>query len=171
MGSALERSGARHHIGTESAGTAAGRRAGGQVDRQQTVATGSSQSILSHTDGVPLFIEELTKSVLESKLVRETDDGYVLDYPLPKLAIPTTLRDSLVARLDRLAPIREIAQIGACIGRESLLRAARTCFATQRRKTARCTGAIDRYRPRVQAWNATESDLHLQACLGAGCSL
>jgi class 3 adenylate cyclase/predicted ATPase len=74
--------------------------------------------ILAHTDGVPLFIEELTKSVLESKLLRETGDGYVLEVPLPALAIPTTLRDSLIARLDRLAPVRELAQIGACIGRE-----------------------------------------------------
>ena len=74
--------------------------------------------ILAHTDGVPLFIEELTKSVLESKLLRETGDGYVLEAPLPTLAIPTTLRDSLIARLDRLAPVRELTQIGACIGRE-----------------------------------------------------
>ena len=74
--------------------------------------------ILAHTDGVPLFIEELTKSVLESKLVRETNDGYLLDAPLHALAIPMTLRESLLARLDRLAPVRELAQIGACIGRE-----------------------------------------------------
>jgi predicted ATPase len=76
------------------------------------------EQVLSHTDGVPLFIEELTKSVLESKLMRETDAGYVLDTPLPALAIPTTLRDSLIARLDRLAPVRELAQIGSCVGRQ-----------------------------------------------------
>jgi class 3 adenylate cyclase/tetratricopeptide (TPR) repeat protein/ABC-type transport system involved in cytochrome c biogenesis ATPase subunit len=74
--------------------------------------------ILAHTDGVPLFIEELTKSVLESRLLRETEGGYALEAPLPALAIPTTLRDSLIARLDRFAPVRELAQIGACIGRE-----------------------------------------------------
>jgi class 3 adenylate cyclase len=74
--------------------------------------------ILAHTDGVPLFIEELTKSILESGLLREDNDRYTLSAPLPALAVPTTLRDSLIARLDRLAPIREIAQIGACIGRE-----------------------------------------------------
>ena len=67
---------------------------------------------------MPLFLEELTKSVLESKLLREAGDRYVLDGPLPALAIPTTLRDSLIARLDRLAHVREVAQIGACIGRE-----------------------------------------------------
>jgi class 3 adenylate cyclase len=73
--------------------------------------------ILAHTDGVPLFVEELTKSILESRLLRDAGDRYALDGPLPALAIPTTLRASLIARLDRLAPIREIAQIGACIGR------------------------------------------------------
>jgi predicted ATPase/class 3 adenylate cyclase len=74
--------------------------------------------ILAHSDGVPLFVEELTKSVLESGLLRKENDLYSLQAPLTALSIPTTLRDSLVARLDRLAPIREIAQIGACIGRE-----------------------------------------------------
>jgi tetratricopeptide (TPR) repeat protein len=76
------------------------------------------EQILAHTDGVPLFVEELTKSVVESSLLRDLGDHYVLDATLPALAIPTTLRDSLLARLDRLAPIREVAQIGACIGRE-----------------------------------------------------
>jgi class 3 adenylate cyclase/energy-coupling factor transporter ATP-binding protein EcfA2 len=76
------------------------------------------EQILAHTDGVPLFIEELTKSVLESGLLQKAEDAYILSAPLPALAVPTTLRDSLIARLDRLAPIREIAQIGACIGRE-----------------------------------------------------
>ena len=76
------------------------------------------EEILSHTDGVPLFVEELTKSVLESGLLREAGNHYTLESPLPALAIPTSLRDSLAARLDRLAPVREIAQIGACIGRE-----------------------------------------------------
>jgi len=74
--------------------------------------------ILSHTDGVPLFVEELTKSVLESGLLRQAGDQYTLQAPLGALAIPTSLRDSLAARLDRLAPVKEIAQIGACIGRE-----------------------------------------------------
>jgi class 3 adenylate cyclase len=76
------------------------------------------EQIVAHTDGVPLFVEELTKSVLESKLLREASDRYILEAPLPALAIPTTLRDSLIARLDRLAPVREVAQMGACIGRE-----------------------------------------------------
>jgi len=74
--------------------------------------------IIAHTDGVPLFVEELTKSVLESGLLREDGKRYTLATPLPALAIPTSLRDSLAARLDRLGPFKEIAQVGACIGRE-----------------------------------------------------
>ena len=82
--------------------------------------------IADRTDGVPLFVEELTKSVLESGILREEADRYVLDRPLPPFAIPTTLQDSLMARLDRLASVRLVAQIGAAIGREfsyALLRA------------------------------------------------
>jgi class 3 adenylate cyclase/predicted ATPase len=74
--------------------------------------------IADRTDGIPLFVEELTKSVLESGVLREELDRYVLDYPLPPLAIPMTLQDSLMARLDRLASVRLVAQIGAAIGRE-----------------------------------------------------
>lgn len=74
--------------------------------------------ITAHADGVPLFVEELTKAVLESGLLRDAGDQYVLTGPVPPLAIPTTLHASLMARLDRLAPIREVSQIGAAIGRE-----------------------------------------------------
>ena len=74
--------------------------------------------IASKTDGVPLFVEELTKTVLVSGLLREADGAYMLDHALTPLAIPATLQDSLMARLDRLAPVKEIAQIGAAIGRE-----------------------------------------------------
>jgi len=74
--------------------------------------------ILARTEGVPLFTEELTKAVLESGILRDTDDRYVFAGPLLPLAIPATLHDSLMARLDRLAPVKEVAQIGACIGRE-----------------------------------------------------
>jgi class 3 adenylate cyclase/predicted ATPase len=74
--------------------------------------------IVVKTDGVPLFVEELTKMVLESGLLQEGQDRYELAGPLPPLAIPATLQDSLMARLDRLAPVREIAQVGATLGRE-----------------------------------------------------
>ena len=74
--------------------------------------------IVARTDGVPLFVEELTKAVLESGLLEDAGDRYELAGPLPPLAIPATLHDSLMARLDRLAPVKEVAQIGAAIGRE-----------------------------------------------------
>jgi len=77
-----------------------------------------TDEILARTDGIPLFIEELTKTVLESGLLQESDGHYVLERPLPTLAIPTTLHASLMARLDRLAPVREVAQIGAVAGRD-----------------------------------------------------
>jgi class 3 adenylate cyclase/tetratricopeptide (TPR) repeat protein len=77
------------------------------------------EQILARTEGVPLFTEELTKTVLESGFLGDAGDRYVLAGPLPPLAIPATLRDSLMARLDRLAPVmKEVAQIGACLGRE-----------------------------------------------------
>ena len=74
--------------------------------------------IVRKTDGIALFIEELTKTVIESGLLRATAVGYEMDGPLPSLAIPSTLQDSLMARLDRLAPAKEVAQTGAVIGRE-----------------------------------------------------
>jgi class 3 adenylate cyclase/tetratricopeptide (TPR) repeat protein len=86
-----------------------------------------TRQILAKTEGVALFVEELTKTVLESGFLHEESTGYVLDGAIPELAIPSTLRDSLMARLDRLLPVKQIAQAGACIGREfsyGLLRAA-----------------------------------------------
>ncbi len=83
------------------------------------------KQIVAKTDGNPLFVEELTKAVLETGILVEDGEGYRLEGPLPPLAIPETLQDSLMARLDRLAPVKEIGQIGAAIGREfsySLLR-------------------------------------------------
>jgi class 3 adenylate cyclase/predicted ATPase len=76
------------------------------------------EQILARTDGVPLFVEELTKMLLESGLLIEEHERFVLSGPLPPLAIPATLHDSLLARLDRLSTTREVAQIGAVIGRE-----------------------------------------------------
>jgi predicted ATPase len=76
------------------------------------------EQITSKSDGVPLFAEELTKTVLESGLLQDAGDRYVAVGPLPPLAMPTTLLGSLTARLDRLGEIREIAQIAAAIGRE-----------------------------------------------------
>jgi class 3 adenylate cyclase/predicted ATPase len=75
------------------------------------------QEVVRKTDGVPLFVEELTKTVLASGLLEEQADRYALHGPLPPLAIPATLHDALLARLDRLAAAKVIAQLGATIGR------------------------------------------------------
>jgi class 3 adenylate cyclase/predicted ATPase len=77
-----------------------------------------SEIILNKTDGVPLFVEEMTKAILETGVLEEVGERYFLQGPIAVPSIPVTLHDSLVARLDRLAPIKEVAQIGAAIGRE-----------------------------------------------------
>ena len=96
-----------------------------QVEVMLTSLTGGKalpadvvEQVLAKTDGVPLFVEELVKMILESGLVREDAGHYVLTGPLPPLAIPSTLHDSLMARLDRLSTARELAQLGAVLGRE-----------------------------------------------------
>jgi tetratricopeptide (TPR) repeat protein len=76
-----------------------------------------ANQIIDRTDGVPLFIEELTKSVVESGILVEADNRHAVTGPVEPLAIPTTLQASLLARLDRLPAAREVAQIGAALGR------------------------------------------------------
>jgi len=76
------------------------------------------EQVVAKTDGVPLFVEELTKMVLESGLLQEQAERYELTGPLPPLPIPATLHDSLMARLDRLAAVKGLAQLGATLGRE-----------------------------------------------------
>jgi len=89
---------------------------------QKTLPEALIAQIVAKTDGVPLFVEELTKAVLESGMPVGGDAGSALRspdaaFPSP-LAIPTTLHDSLMARLDRLATAKEVAQLGAILGRE-----------------------------------------------------
>lgn len=74
--------------------------------------------IASRADGVPLYVEELTKALLESDLLQEESDHFRLIRPLSDVAIPSTLQDSLMARLDRTPAVREVAQLGAVLGRE-----------------------------------------------------
>jgi class 3 adenylate cyclase/DNA-binding winged helix-turn-helix (wHTH) protein/tetratricopeptide (TPR) repeat protein len=90
----------------------------GQVVRGKPLPAEVVQHVVAITDGVPLFIEELTKMVVESGLVQEREGQYELAGPLPPLAIPATLHDSLTARLDRLGPVKQVAQLGATLGRE-----------------------------------------------------
>jgi class 3 adenylate cyclase/tetratricopeptide (TPR) repeat protein len=89
-----------------------------QVTGGLALPTEVMSQIVAKTDGNPLFVEELTKTVLEEGILIKDAGGYRLEGRLPPLAIPTTLQDSLMARLDRLAPVKEVGQIGAAIGRE-----------------------------------------------------
>src|SRR5262249_32662348 len=90
----------------------------GRVAHSKTLPAEVMEQVVARTDGVPLFVEELTKMVLESGLLQEREERYELTGPLPQLAIPTTLHDSLMARLGRLATVKALAQLGATLGRE-----------------------------------------------------
>lgn len=74
--------------------------------------------VIAKSDGVPFVIEEFTKTLLESNLLTEEKDRFERTDPLPELAIPTTLQDSLMARLDRLGAIKDVAQLASVLGRE-----------------------------------------------------
>jgi predicted ATPase len=76
------------------------------------------QQVLNRTDGIPLFVEEFTKMVLESGSLTECGGRSEWSSPSPPLAIPVTLQDSLMARLDRLSAVKEVTQLGATLGRE-----------------------------------------------------
>jgi tetratricopeptide (TPR) repeat protein len=76
------------------------------------------KQIATKTEGVPLFVEELTKMIMESDFLVEKADGYKVEGAMSSLAIPSTLQDSLLARLDRLSNVKEIVQVGAVLGRD-----------------------------------------------------
>ncbi len=76
------------------------------------------EAIVEKTDGVPLFVEELTKTILESDILIEESDQFVISGLLESLSIPITLYDSLMARLDRLGKVKEVAYMASVIGRE-----------------------------------------------------
>jgi predicted ATPase/class 3 adenylate cyclase len=88
------------------------------IANRKSLPAAVTEQIIAKTDGVPLFVEELTKTLLESGLLREESDAWVLTGPLQEFAIPATLHDSLLARLERLPSVKEVAQLGAAIGRE-----------------------------------------------------
>ena len=140
----------------------------GGVTKGKALPDAVVEQVLAHTDGVPLFIEELTSTLLESGLLRETTDRYVLDGPLPPLAIPTTLQASLVARLDRLG----LGQgCGADRRRDRtgvLPRADCRGVGLGPDGPRRGAGAADGLRPHLPARNAAGRDLLVQARAGAG---
>lgn len=89
-----------------------------RITKGKALPPGLLDEIAAKTDGVPLFVEEFTKTLLESGQLRETEQGYTFDGRLDQPTIPSSLHDSLMARLDRMQPIKEVAQTAACIGRE-----------------------------------------------------
>jgi class 3 adenylate cyclase len=88
-----------------------------QVVGNKLLPTNIRQDIIERTDGIPLFVEEMTTAVLEAAN-QEAAEHTVAAVPSPRLAVPASLHASLMARLDRLGPAKEVAQIGAAIGRE-----------------------------------------------------
>ena len=88
------------------------------VTRGKSLPDDVTRDLIAKADGIPLYVEELTRYVLESGRLIENDKGYELTGPMQQITIPSTLYDSLSARLDRLGDAKEIAQVGAVIGRE-----------------------------------------------------
>ena len=124
--------------------------------------------IVDRTDGVPLFVEELTKSVLESGVLRAEADRYVLDGALRPVAIPTTLQASLMARLDRSASVRLVAQIGAAIGREFSYALLRRVWRLADDELQAALARLVASEPGLPARDAAGCGLQLQARAGAG---
>jgi class 3 adenylate cyclase/predicted ATPase len=123
----------------------AGRHAGGKRLPPEVF-----EHIVQKTDGVPLFVEEMTKAVLGSGVLRADGDAYALSGPLSDISIPASLHESLMARLDRLPTLREVAQLGAVLGRE---------FAYE---MLRAIGVIDESRLRDGLGRLVEAELLYQ---------
>jgi predicted ATPase len=100
--------------------------------------------IVDRTDGVPLFVEELTKAVVESGILTDAGDRYTAAGPVAPLAIPASLQASLLARLDRLAPVRRGGADRGGARPAVLARADRRCGADAAAATGRCFGATRR---------------------------
>jgi class 3 adenylate cyclase/tetratricopeptide (TPR) repeat protein len=100
-------------LGLEDTRTLIARVAGGESLPAEIV-----EQLAARAEGIPLFLEEMTKAILQSGVLRRTAAGYELERPLPKGAIPATLSDSLTGRLDQLGPNKPIAQLAAVLGRE-----------------------------------------------------
>src|SRR5262249_19001275 len=89
----------------------------GRVAGNTSLSKSIRQEIIERTDGIPLFVEEMTKAVLEAQ-GEGTAESTRTPVPSPSIGVPASLHASLMARLDRLGPAKEVAQIGAAVGRE-----------------------------------------------------
>ena len=137
----------------------------------KSLPTDVVEQIVAKTDGVPLFVEELTKMMLESGLLRLESNRYRLTGSLQPLAIPTTLQDSLTARLDRLASAKATAQLGAMLGREFPYAVLQSRLDGGRERPAARPRATRRRRVPVSTRHSTRNRLYLQARADPGCGL
>src|SRR5262249_12254914 len=143
----------------------------GQVVGNQAIGDDLVAEIVERTDGVPLFVEEMTKAVLEAG-GREDRARVVSGAPLPLPAVPPTLHASLMARRDRLGTAaKEIAQIGAVIGREFSYEAPRFRCQSKRRRGAGGARSSQRGRSGIPSWPSGEGEPAIQACARQGRSL
>lgn len=127
------------------------------------------EEILIKTDGVPLFIEELTKSVSESAALRDAGDRYDYSGDVRTIAIPLTLRDSLTARLDRLGrPAKDVAQRGAVIGRDFSYELLAMIADQPRAATSGSLGSTGKLRPLVRIWESARLNIRFQARTSTG---
>jgi class 3 adenylate cyclase/predicted ATPase len=110
----------RPHVTALTINRLTGREIGAMIDRvvgNKQLPANIRQDIIERTDGIPLFVEEMTKAVLEAESEADAQRTAAA-VPSPVLAVPASLQASLMARLDRLGPAKEVAQIGAALGRE-----------------------------------------------------
>jgi hypothetical protein len=143
----------------------------GRVAHSKTLPAEVMEQVVVRTDGVPLFVEELTKMVLESGLLQEREERYELTGPLPPLAIPTTLHDSLMARLDRLATVKALAQLGATLGREFSYALLQAVSPWDEETLGRGLHPVGGSGVSLSAGATAAGDVPLQACPDPGSSL
>ncbi len=124
--------------------------------------------IIEHTDGIPLCVEELTKALLESSFLQEVSGQFILSGPMPSLAIPSSLHDSLMARLDRLGPVKEVAQIGAAHRARVHLRHREGGYEPPGRSVGRRAGPTGRSGIDIPPRRCAADVVRLQACARAG---
>ena len=129
---------------------------------------GLLDQILIKTDGVPLYVEELTKSILESGELKDVGDRYDYAGAARSVTIPATLRDSLTARLDRSPAAKEIAQIGAAIGREFSYELIAAVASHTKTDLDNALNQLTESGLAFRRGNSTRSAIHLQARAGAG---
>ena len=120
--------------------------------------------LVEKSDGVPLYIEEMTKAILESGLLQDVNGRYELVGSFSSLAIPATLQDSLMARLDRLGPAKGVAQVGATIGRQFAYELLQAVSSLDEETLQRELRPVSRRRTGLPTRHTATGHLPVQAC-------